>query len=312
MKNILLIGVLALCLIVFGCASETGSTQQISIDPEEPLVAKVNGQPISVKALEFITAEAQQRNRNAKVPKETLIEELVNRELLYQDALAKELNKDPEVVLRLNILTRSVYSQAAIQEFVEKTEVTEAELKQEYDSRVGQMIKTEYKARHILTKSEEAAKDLINKLNEGENFEELAKKHSTDSTAGKGGDLGWFSPQLMVPPFSKAVIALQNGAHTAEPVKTRFGWHVILREDSRDKQAPSLESSKDSIKTLVQRQKLKQHIDGLRDTADIVIIETGTAETGADKSKVSASGVTDKNKTDKSPGENKVKVITQD
>ena len=105
---------------------------------------------------------------------------------------------------------------------------------------------------------------MIKQLDEGADFATLAAEHSTGPTGPQGGDLGWFSPDQMVQPFSEAVAALEDGAHTAEPVQTQFGWHVILREDSRANQPPPLESVHDAIKQRVEQLKFQAYLETLR------------------------------------------------
>ena len=109
-----------------------------------------------------------------------------------------------------------------------------------------------------------AAVDLIKQLDEGADFAELAKANSTGPTGPNGGDLGWFAPDQMVKAFSDAVAALDDGAHTAVPVQTQFGWHVILREDSRANQPPTLESVRDGLKQRVEQTKFTEYLDDLR------------------------------------------------
>ena len=127
------------------------------------------------------------------------------------------------------------------------------------------------RARHILVKTEPEAKEIIAELDKGADFATLAKDQSTGPSAAQGGDLGWFSANQMVAPFSEAVIALENGKYTSEPVKTQFGWHVIIREDSRDQTPPSFESVKEQMRPAVQREKIQQYIDGLRKTAKVEV-----------------------------------------
>ncbi len=92
--------------------------------------------------------------------------------------------------------------------------------------------------------------------------------HSRGSRGGRnlaqGGDLGWFSPEQMVAPFSEAVGALEDNAYSKEAVQTQFGWHVILREGSRDNEPPPLDSVRDSVKQSVEQQKLQNYIESLR------------------------------------------------
>ena len=83
-------------------------------------------------------------------------------------------------------------------------------------------------------------------------------------TLPSGGDLGWFSPNQMVEPFSDAVAELADGDYTKEPVQTQFGWHVILREESRASEPPTLESVRDVIKQNIEQQKLQDYLMELR------------------------------------------------
>jgi len=151
--------------------------------------------------------------------------------------------------------------------------VTDEAIKAEYEKMVSGPGGTEYKARHILVKTEGEAKTVIEKLKKGEKFEELAKTYSTGPSKTKGGDLGWFSPNQMVPPFSAAVVALKKGEYTTTPVKTQFGWHVILLEDSRKKTPPAFESVKARIRSSLQMQEIQKHIEELRKNATIVMAE---------------------------------------
>ena len=122
----------------------------------------------------------------------------------------------------------------------------------------------QFKARHILVETQSAAADLITQLDEGADFEELAKEHSTGPSGPSGGDLGWFAPNQMVKPFSDSVSGLENGAYTKEPVQTEFGWHVILREDSRNNEPPPLDSVRDVIKQNVEQGKFQDFLQSLR------------------------------------------------
>ena len=129
----------------------------------------------------------------------------------------------------------------------------------------------EYKAKHILVKTEEEAKKLIAELDKGADFSALAKKSSIDPMGSDGGDLGWFTADRMVAPFSEAVVNLENGHYTKQPVQTQFGWHVILREESRTLNPPPLDAVKDQIRSLLQRQKVQSLLDSLRKTANVEV-----------------------------------------
>ena len=122
----------------------------------------------------------------------------------------------------------------------------------------------EFKARHILVETQGEAQDLITQLDGGADFAELVKEKSTGPSGPSGGDLGWFPPDRMVPEFSSAVVELEDGAYTKSAVQTQFGWHVILREDSRESTPPPFETMRDVLRQRVESSKLQDYIEGLR------------------------------------------------
>jgi peptidyl-prolyl cis-trans isomerase C len=236
-------------------------------------IAEVNGQYIAKSALEDLEKEIAQRSHGQSFPKEKLVEELVQRELLVQDATQKQLDKSPDVLKQLEVAKKSLLTQAALQNYLKANPVTDAELKAEYDSKVASDKGTEYKARHILVKTEKEAKDRIAELDKGADFAKLANKHSLDAKESQnGGDLGWFSPGQMVAPFSEAVAALEKGKYSKTPVQTQFGWHVILKEDSREQAPPPLEAVKEQLKPFLQRKKIQTMLETLRKQAKVEIL----------------------------------------
>ena len=133
------------------------------------------------------------------------------------------------------------------------------------------LASTQYKARHILVETEDEAAAIITELDNGAEFAELARQHSTGPTGPDGGDLGWFSADSMVAPFAEAVRAVEIGNYTSKPVQTRFGWHVILVEDQREQEPPGLESVRSELTTAVERQKMDRYVEGLRQAAEVVV-----------------------------------------
>jgi peptidyl-prolyl cis-trans isomerase C len=267
-KNLLLAA--AFFPLLAGCDRQAPQTE--ATPPAAQLgemVATVNGNSIYKAELDNLSSEIAHRGMGDQVPQDRLLDELISRELLRQEAESKQLDRAAETAARLSNIRRAVLSQAAAQNFIQTNPLSEETLKQEYDQRSAATKETEYKARHILVKTEEEAKTIIAQLNAGEKFAELAKTKSSDSTASEGGDLGWFGPQQMVEPFSQAIIALENGKYTATPVQTQFGWHVILREESRDKAAPPFEMVKDQMRHMLQTQAMQKHVDDLRGAAKI-------------------------------------------
>lgn len=195
--------------------------------------------------------------------------EQVRDELEKLDLVAKEAERlgianDPEITARTALDRKSVLAQALIRRHLAENPITDEELRAEYESQVAQSPKNEYKARHILLESEEAAREVIKQLNEGADFAELSKEESTGPSAPTGGDLGWFTPDRMVKPFADAVAALEPGTYTKDPVQTQFGWHVILAEEQRPATAPPFEEIKEQLRPAVEQKRVERLVNGLR------------------------------------------------
>ncbi|KAF3978432.1 MAG: peptidylprolyl isomerase [Methylococcales symbiont of Iophon sp. n. MRB-2018] len=279
MKKIIISLIIISSCILSACTAEDFPTK--SNITKKDAIAIVNDKYISKASLVQLEQEINQGSSNHTFSKEKLIEELIQRELLIQEALNKQLDKDAEYTERLQTIKNSLLSQAAIQNFLKSNPVTDAELEAEYDKNISMAAGKEYKARHILLKSEEEAQAIIKELVAGADFIALAKAKSIGSSASQGGDLGWFSAAQMVVPFSEATIALEYGKFSTEPVQTQFGWHIILKEDSRDLTPPSFESVKEKIRSTVQREKIQGFMGSLRKLAEVEILLAKEAEVKA-------------------------------
>ena len=262
----------ALCcsaVLIIGCTPQSQSDAAAKPLWEGEAVVTVNGTAITEETLALINSA----NPRANIPRDRLIDDLIKQELLYQEAERKNLKNNPEVSKRLAMVTQSILSQAAMQDFLKNSPITDEAIQAAYDKQFTAMGSSDYQASHILTKTEDDAKAVIKKLQDGGDFAELAKKHSIGPSAPKGGSLGWFGTDQMVPPFSQAVVALENGKYSQEPVKTQFGWHVIYRESSRPKVPPSLESVKNKLQGTLQKEKIEQYLEKLKTAAKIVMAE---------------------------------------
>lgn len=197
--------------------------------------------------------------------RDAVVDELTDIYLLTTQARAKELAEDPRVEAQIELQRRGILAQAAANDFISRNGATEEEILAEYGEQIEMAPPLQYKASHILVESQAAANDLIAELDDGADFAELAKENSTGPSGPNGGDLGWFSPNQMVPPFSAAVEQLDDGAYTSEPVQTQFGWHVIKRMESRESEPPTLDSVRDVIKQQIEQQKLQEYLTQLRE-----------------------------------------------
>lgn len=238
---------------------------------QKPAVATVNGKPISAEAFALWTQAQTQKKPEELTPEQRKqsLDALVNLYVTGQEAEKQGAAKDAETAARLELERYNVLANSLFQTKAKGSTPTEEQLKAEYDKQIASMPKSEYKARHILVPTEQAAKDAIAQIDKGAKFEDVAKKLSTDGSKDQGGDLGWFSPAQMVKPFSEAVEKLQKGEMTKEPVKSDFGWHVIRLDDTRPVTPPPYEAVKDRLGPMVQQRQLREYVEGLRKTAKV-------------------------------------------
>jgi peptidyl-prolyl cis-trans isomerase C len=110
---------------------------------------------------------------------------------------------------------------------------------------------------------------VIQQLQQGKSFIDLAEERASGPTGPNGGDLGWFTANSMAQPVVEAVAAMQVGAYSAQPVKTDYGYHVIFLEDTRSQEAPTLDSMRQELTNAVQAKKLQEHVRGLVEAATV-------------------------------------------
>ena len=229
-------------------------------------VVTVNGDAIDSTMVDMYLESRTQRPaaEATQAERDQVIRELTDIYLLTTQPTAQELAEDPRLQAQIELSNRGILAQAVAADFFSKNPATEEEILAGYEQQMQVAPPKQFKARHILVDTQAAAIDLIGQLREGADFAELATTHSTGPTGSNGGDLGWFAPDQMVQPFSEAVAALEDGAFTSEPVQTQFGWHVILREESRDTQPPPLDSVRDVIKQRIEQTKFTAYLETLR------------------------------------------------
>ncbi len=267
-SRILLVSAVSL-LGLSACNSKTGITPTAG-----DIAATVNGTPISKDSVDQIVGQRIAMGQaDSTETRKAIINQLAMQMLVSQEAIKKNLDKTPEAINQIKLTQQSILANAFVQDYTKNNPVSDDILKAEYDKIKAQMSGTEYKARHILVDKEAEAKHIIAKLKiNAKQFDSLAKEYSKDpGSKDKGGDLGWFDPRGMVPEFGAAVAKLEKGKFTLEPVKTQFGYHVILLEDSRTKQAPTFEQVKPQLAKNVQEQNLKKLIDDMMAKAKIEI-----------------------------------------
>lgn len=266
-----------LALVLGACNQQTstpiGRPIAINSDP----VATVNGVKITQAELDDVKHLRQMNHQPADT--KSSLDDLISMELLRQKAVADKVYEDPKVAEEVNRQATSALISAYVQQMMENQPISDAELQKAYDERIGSHPRKEYKARHILSKTEKEAAANIEALKKGADFAKLAKEKSIEPGAKtSGGNLGWASPDTFVPEFSKAMESLKPGEFTQKPVQTQFGWHVIKLEDVRDAQLPSLESVKPQLQRMLTNKKLMDLINDLRDHAKIeTMVDEGTS-----------------------------------
>ena len=244
-------------------------------DSPETLIATVNGTPYRLDVFRVFFMERLQGRptNNDPAVQQQLFDEFMNLIVASQEGDRRKLEGERNVVAALELERMKVMSNAALSAMADEIEPSEKELKEAYDRIKEQASRTEYKARHILLKSEDEAKKLIKQLDKGSKFEDLAKKHSEGPTGKDGGDLGWFDPAQMVAPFAEAVTKLEPGSYTKEPVQTQFGWHIIELQETRKAEPPAFEDAKPQLAALVKRQKLGEKLTDMRNKAMVDLNE---------------------------------------
>ncbi|MBP1751669.1 MAG: peptidylprolyl isomerase [Geobacteraceae bacterium] len=251
-------------------------------------LAEVNGTKITVKDFNAEVENLPPYIRPmAQTPegKKELLESMVVRELVLEQAKKDGIDKSKEVVTRLEDLKKRVVVEAFVRKKIEQDiKISDDEMKKFYDQNKDKFKSGEQvKASHILVKSESSAQDILSQLKKGASFEELARKNSADASAAKGGDLGWFSKGTMVPEFDKVAFGLKDG-ELSNVVKTPYGFHIIKVTGKRAAGVRSFDEVKDQIKAAMmpakQQEVLQQLKESLKKNAKISIKEDVLNEVG--------------------------------
>jgi peptidyl-prolyl cis-trans isomerase C len=197
-------------------------------------------------------------------------DELINREIIAQEAQRSGFTKDPEVQAQIDMARQEALVGAYIRDWVRKHPVTDAEVQKEYERVKAQAGDKEYKARHILVETEEQAKSLIAELKKGAKFDELATRNSKDpGTAQRGGDLDWNVPGQYDRQFSDAMVKLEKGRYTETPVRTRFGFHIIQLDDVRAVKFPALNEVRQRLSQQIAQNRIEELVKSLRAKAKV-------------------------------------------
>jgi peptidyl-prolyl cis-trans isomerase C len=239
---------------------------------EDKSAAVVNGVSISQARIDLsVKAAAAQGQTDSPELRKAVRDDLINREVIAQEAVKTGLDKNPEVIQQTELAKQQILISAFVQDYLKSHPISDDQIKQEYEKLTSNLGDKEYKARHILVDSEEEAKAIIAQLGKkGSSFDKIAKAKSKDAgSAEHGGELDWAVPSNFVPPFANALLSLKKGSYTKEPVKSQFGWHIIKLDDERSLKVPPLETVKPQIQQRLQQQSIQAAVVDLRSKAKI-------------------------------------------
>lgn len=241
-------------------------TYKVYAEKNNGIAAIVNGEQITVADVR----EAYEQNPQikAQVPFEEFynhaLDVMVNSKLALQAATKDNIQATPEYQKQLAELQDEVARQVYLEKKVNER-LTDDVIQKEYDAYVAKFEgEQEVKAKHILVESEDLAKDIIAKLDNGEKFDDLARQYSKDQP-----ELGYFTAKMMVPEFSEAAFNMKKGTYSKEPVKTEFGYHIILVEDVRTSEPLPFDAIKDQFKAILAQQAVADIIKEMNDNAQI-------------------------------------------
>jgi peptidyl-prolyl cis-trans isomerase C len=234
-------------------------------------IARVNGVAVPKARADMLIQQQQGRGmQDTEQTRAMVREELVNREVVAQEAQRAGFAKRPEVQAQLDLARQEIIVGAYIRDWLRRNPVSDADVQKEYEKAKAGAGDREYRARHILLESEDEAKAVIAELKKGGKFEELAQKSSKDpGSKERGGDLDWNVPQTFDRQFSEAMVKLEKGKYTETPVRTRFGFHVIQLDDVRQVKFPALADLKPRIQQQLVQNKVEELIKGLREKAKV-------------------------------------------
>lgn len=250
-------------------ASAVVSLPALAADKEKA-IATVNGKAVSQAAYNMIISEQLAKGTPDSPELQNAIKnQLIANELVAQAAIKNGADKKPEVKIKYDLAKQAILINAYLSEYVQAHPISEAQLKAEYDVIKTNLGGTEYKSRHILVATEDEAKAIIAKLNDGEKFSDLAKQSKDPGSKDKGGDLGWSSPNAYVPAFGEALTKLEKGKYTKTPVKSDFGYHVIMLEDTRASTPPPFDQLKPQLQQRATQRQIEQMVEELRSKAKI-------------------------------------------
>jgi peptidyl-prolyl cis-trans isomerase C len=264
--------------ILAASASASNLCAQSKVDTKSDyeFVATVNGSPITQGLLNLnIRNLINQGQKDSPELRQAIKEDLINKELIAQEATKLGLAKDIDFPDQVTQLKQNLLLQAFLEDHFKKDPITDAKMREEYDRQRKLMGEgsngTQYRLSQILVSNETDALDLIRRIQKGELFGKLAQEYSMDaSSKAQGGSLGWLMPGQVIPGVASAIATMAKGSITTTPIQTPAGWVILKLDDKRPFKIPSFEEAKPQIRQALVQQYIAETVKNLRTNARIV------------------------------------------
>ncbi len=265
MKHIYYQFLATIIAITFFIESSQKIYSQEALSADTPFI-EVNGKIIKFGSAIIAFSKLQQRNVNfdERTIFSQIVQQLVNEELLSQ-----KIDKENKLtLLALEHEKRSAKAAQMVSKILKNfpnDELVNSAYKNLINEFKGSL---EYNASHILVKEEDQAKTIRKDIDNGKNFEALAKEHSIGPTGKNGGNLNWFDLASMVPEFSTALMVLSEG-DVSQPVQTKFGWHIIKLNETREKKIPEFKKIEAQLRQNLRQKKINDYLKSLTENSEI-------------------------------------------
>jgi len=230
-------------------------------------LVKINDVSISLEEfqqmLERQPLEGKMKLISQKGTRDFLENYVIPREVLYQEARKKELDKNKEILAKIEDARRAILIDALLEEALRaKGEVTEEEIQRYYKENPTLFAEPqEIKIRHIVVNTEPVLKEVVTKLSQGESFEKLASSYNIGKFKEDGGNLGYIRRGQLAPPFEQfeeAAFSLRKRGEISEVVSTPYGYHIIRLEDLRGSTVKPLNRVRERIRFFLQPKKKQE------------------------------------------------------
>ncbi len=268
-RNALLVGALTL-IALSACSQESPATSE---NLGSAKVAVVNGEPVAESVVRVYVLGTDRTNLDEMSAEERarVVDDVIGLQLLAQQADKEGLTSSRTLAAQLELQRLRLVANAMANDYIERNPPSDADIQAIYDENLERLSGQQYKARHILVTTREEAESVIGQLRDGANFVELAQARADGPTGPNGGALDWFTLDSMPPAFAEAVRTMTAGSYTMEPVETEFGFHVILLEETRKQDPPTVADIRNDLVSAAQRKQLDDYIKTLREAATVTL-----------------------------------------